>query len=63
MKAGALRLKPEDWNSDLWLIDVCAPFGGVAEIIRQLRESVFKSKKIKSLQPAPDGVGAAVVEW
>jgi len=63
--AGQIRLQPGDWNAGdrLWLIDLIAPFGGGEEIIKQLREQVFKGEKIKTLQPAPDGSGMAVVEW
>ena len=65
LKAGAVRLKPEDWRSgdNLWLIDLCAPFGGGEYILKELREKVFKGQKVKTLQPAPDGSGMAVVEW
>ncbi|KKJ76821.1 hypothetical protein WH95_10985 [Kiloniella litopenaei] len=62
---GIIRLKPSEWNAGdrLWLIDLVAPFGGEEEILQQLREQVFKEEKIKTLQPAPDGNGMAVVEW
>jgi cytolysin-activating lysine-acyltransferase len=65
LKSGATRLKPEDWRSgeNLWLIDLCAPFGGGEVILKELREKVFKGQKVKTLQPAPDGSGMAVVEW
>jgi cytolysin-activating lysine-acyltransferase len=63
-KAGARRLKPEDWKSGdrLWLIDVIAPFGGGDAILKELRERAFKGQTVKALQPAPGG-DAAVVEW
>ena len=59
------RLRPGDWKSGdrLWLIDLIAPFGGNDQVLKELREQVFKDKKIKTLQPAPDGKGMAVVEW
>lgn len=65
LKSGATRLKPEDWRSgeNLWLIDLCVPFGGGEFILKELRENVFKDQKVKMLQPAPDGSGMAVVEW
>jgi cytolysin-activating lysine-acyltransferase len=52
-RAGRMaRLGPSDWKSgeQLWLIDFVAPFGGADGMI-------------KTLQPAPDGSGIAVVEW
>jgi hypothetical protein len=58
-------LDPVDWRSgeNLWLIDLCVPFGGGEFILKELRENVFKEQKVKMLQPAPDGSGMAVVEW
>lgn len=47
----------------LWLIDFFTPFGGADNMIKELREKVFEGQKIKTLQPAPDGSGPAVVEW
>lgn len=35
----------------------------LAEAAKELRKGVFKGKKVKSYQPAPDGSGMAVVEW
>jgi len=40
-----------------------APFGAADKAIQQLRDSVFKGKRVKTLQPSPDGKGMAVVEW
>ncbi len=62
---GVRRLAPADWTAGdrLWLVDVIAPFGGADGVIKELREKVFAGRKIKTLQPAPDGSGPAVVEW
>lgn len=46
----------------LWLMDIIAPFGGMEPAIKELRESVFKGRSVKSLQPAPGG-GMGVVTW
>tara|TARA_R110002072_G_scaffold223318_1_gene380349 strand:+ start:401 stop:973 length:573 start_codon:yes stop_codon:yes gene_type:complete len=65
-KAGRMgRIAPNEWKSgdQLWLIDFLAPFGGSEEMIKELREMIFKGQKIKTLQPAPDGSGPAVMEW
>ncbi len=45
------------------LIDLIAPFGGQQEIIKDLKDKVFEGKVVKTLQPALDGRGVAVVEW
>ncbi len=64
-KNGARRMRPDDWKSgeNLWLIDLVAPFGGGEAMTKDLKEKVFEGKSIKTLQPAPDGEGIAVVEW
>ncbi|WP_229596447.1 toxin-activating lysine-acyltransferase [Pseudodesulfovibrio sediminis] len=46
-----------------WLVDLVAPFGGGEDILKELRENVFKGQKVKTVQPAQDGSGMAVVEW
>ncbi len=65
MLQGIRKLGPADWKSGdrLWLMDLIVPFGGMQEAAKELRETVLKGKKVKSLQPAPDGSGMAVVEW
>ncbi len=65
LAAGVRRLAPAEWRSgdQLWLIDLVCPFGGTEEIMRRLKEETFKSRKVKSLQPAPGGQGVSVVEW
>jgi len=58
------KLGPADWKSGeaLWLIDMVAPFGGLDQALKDLRENVFPGKRMKMLQAAPGG-GVAVVEW
>lgn len=65
LRSGARRLKPGDWKSgaELWLVDLVAPFGGREAIVAELRDKVFQGKRVKTLAPAPDGKGTAVVEW
>lgn len=65
-RAGRMgRIAPNEWKSgeQLWLIDFISPFGGSDEMIKELREQVFEGRKIRTLQPAPDGSGPAMVEW
>lgn len=64
IRQGIRRLMPTDWKSGetLWLIDFLTPFGGQEQMIKELKEKVFKGKPVKMLQPAPDGK-TGVVEW
>jgi len=65
LKAGHRRLRPADWTAGdrLWLIDLVAPLGGADRMAAELRDGPFKGRQVKTLQPAPDGKGVAVVEW
>ena len=58
------RLAPTDWKSgtNLWLIDLIAPFGGADKAVKELKEKILKGQTIKSIQPNPAG-GTAVMEW
>lgn len=62
---GVMKVRPTDWGAGdrLWLMDVICPHGGADKATAELRDTVFKDKKVKTLQPAPDGKGMAVVEW
>jgi len=64
LKAGVRRVAPEAWASgeNLWLIDAVVPFGGRDEVLATLKQEVFGTRKVRSLQPAPGG-GLGVVEW
>lgn len=65
LTSGEKRLRPSDWKGgeELWLIDLITPFGGQEQIVRELKDKVFKGEKVKALQVAPDGQSMAVVEW
>jgi|GEM_PF-728834 len=49
LRAGGGRLSPEGWNGGeaLWLIDMVAPWGGAAEMIKELSKTGLKGKKFK----------------
>lgn len=53
------RLKPEEWHSgdQLWLVELCAPYGGVSEHISDLLNSTFKGRTVKTMRPRADGQG------
>lgn len=42
------HLMPSDWKlgEQVWIVDLCAPFGGGQEVLKDLRENVFKGKEI-----------------
>lgn len=65
LAARHLRLRPDDWTGgeEAWIIDVVAPFGGADVALKSVRERALAGRKVKALQPAPDGSGVAVVEW
>lgn len=54
---GVRRLAPAEWRSgeNLWLMDFIIPFGGKDAALKELRETVFKDKKAKTLRPGPEG--------
>lgn len=54
---GVRKLAPNDWKSGdrLWLVDLVVPFGGTDEVLKELRDQVFKDKKAKTLRPSPEG--------
>lgn len=45
------RLGPADWRSGtaVWLVDLVAPFGGVQEIMKDLRETVLPGVPIRQV--------------
>jgi cytolysin-activating lysine-acyltransferase len=63
-RAAPHRLVPTDWKSgdQVWLADVFTPFGGAAELLKDLRENVFPGQTIHQLGPVSDGL-AKVVNW
>lgn len=47
------HLAASDWQSgsQIWLVDILAPFGGAQQILTDLRESVFKGREVRQLLP------------
>ena len=58
------RLAPADWKSgeELWLVDVLAPFGGIQEVMRDLRENVLPGEPLRQLALTGDDP-AEVYTW
>lgn len=46
------HLAPTDWQSgdQVWLVDLCAPFGGGQEIVRELQDQVFAGQTVHRLR-------------
>lgn len=60
------RLAQSDWQSgsQVWLVDVFTPFGGAAELLKDLRENVFSGEAVHQLGPVMGGDGLAQpVRW
>lgn len=58
-KSGSGRLKPREWHcgDQLWLVELCAPYGGVKELMEDLAKNTFAGKVVNTMRPAPDGSG------
>lgn len=58
------HLTAADWKSgeQVWIIDLIAPFGGTAEVMKELRETVFVGRAIHQLMPDADGQ-AKTLTW
>ena len=52
LSQGNARLKPADWKSGdtVWVVDIVAPYGGNDEMIKDLKEKVFPSRKVNFLK-------------
>lgn len=52
------HLSASDWKSGehIWIVDMCTPFGGAQEVMKDLRENVFPDQPIH--QFTLDGSGA-----
>ncbi len=58
-KTSPHHLSAADWNSgdQVWIIDLFAPFGGVQEVMKELREKMFVGQPLHQL--IPDTAGQA----
>ncbi len=47
------KLRPEDWKSGdrLWLIDMVAPFGGIENMLNDIRRNEFPDAEIRLVAP------------
>lgn len=51
------HLMPSDWKSgdQAWIVDLCTPFGGSQEVLKDLREGVFKGHELHQFTLGADG--------
>ena len=51
------HLSATDWKSgeQIWIIDLCTPFGGLQEVMKDLREVVFLGQEIHQFTLGSDG--------
>ena len=51
------HLCASDWKSgeQIWIVDLCTPFGGLQEVMKDLRESVFAGQEIHQFTLGGDG--------
>ncbi|MFY7905274.1 MAG: toxin-activating lysine-acyltransferase [Burkholderiaceae bacterium] len=51
------HLSASDWKSgeQIWIVDMCTPFGGMQEVMKDLRESVFPGQEIHQFTLGGEG--------
>ncbi|OGB21903.1 MAG: toxin-activating lysine-acyltransferase [Burkholderiales bacterium RIFCSPLOWO2_02_FULL_57_36] len=56
------QLATADWQSgeQIWIVDLCAPFGGAQEVMKGLQAEVFAGQVIHQLYLGVDGKPKAV---
>lgn len=62
---GVRAITEDDWNAgdQAWLMDLIAPFGGIEDAVKELKEVVFPDRTIKTIRPGLGGQGISVVEF
>ena len=51
------HLSASDWKSgeQIWIVDLCAPFGGMQKVMKELRETVFLGQEIHQFSLGANG--------
>lgn len=51
------HLMPSDWKSgdQVWMIDLCTPFGGSQDLLKDLRQGVLSGREVHQLTLGADG--------
>ncbi len=63
LMAGNVRMRPQDWTSGetVWIVEVIAPFGGHAEMVKDFKTETFKDTPVHYLQRSATGNEAKVI--
>lgn len=63
-KTSPHHLSISDWNSgdQIWIIDLFTPFGGAQEVMKDVREVLFKGVPVHQLIPSVSGA-AKTMTW
>ena len=58
------RLRPDDWicGRNLWIIDIVAPFGGIENMLEDIRKNEFPDQVIHLIVPDPKTGGITARE-
>ncbi len=58
------RLRPDDWNSgnSLWIVDIVAPFGGIENMLEDIRKNEFPDQVVHLVVPDPKTGGITARE-
>lgn len=56
------QLMPSDWKSgdQVWIVDLCTPFGGSQEVLKDLHEGVLSGKEVHQFTLGADGTVSAM---
>lgn len=60
------KIAPHEWKSGehVWIVDAVAPFGQMEETLEELRETMFRGKKLCALLPSGKNPGQVELhEW
>lgn len=62
-QAAPHHLSASDWKSgeQIWIVDLCTPFGGMQEVMKDLRENVFPNLPIHQFTLGGNGEIKAMV--
>lgn len=66
LRSSEPKIAPHEWKSGehVWIVDAVAPFGQLEETLKELRETMFRGKKVCALLPNAKNPGQVELhEW